>query len=115
MICNLGGSKSRLAKAAGAEVAVSLRYENLRAAVVRNAFPYQNAQNTSDSDHFLKVRCRKIARHCGEKRICKAKCAKCTMFGPLFEFGVRKNGTPLWREALFQVKMYKTRNVWTIF
>ena len=26
-----------------------------------------------------------------------------------------KNCTPLWREAHFQVKMYKTRQVWTVF
>ena len=41
-----GESKSRLVKAAGAEAAVSLRHENLHAAVARSTFVSQNVQNT---------------------------------------------------------------------
>ena len=52
-----GESQSRLAKAAGAELAVSLRHENLHAAVARRMFSSQNEQNTPGSDHFLKFRC----------------------------------------------------------
>ena len=69
MICGSGGSKSRLAKAAG---------------------------------------CRKSARHCGAKHISKSKCTKHTILGPRFEVAMSKKCTPLWREAHFQVKMYKT-------
>ena len=61
MICGSGGSKSRLAKAAGAEPAGQMRDEKLHAVVARNTFPSQNAQNTC-SDHFWKLRCRKSAR-----------------------------------------------------
>ena len=50
----------------------------------------------------------KIARRCGEKHIFKWKCTKHVRFGALFEVEMLKNCTPLWREAHFQVKMYKT-------
>ena len=63
------GSKSNLAKAAGAEVAFQLGNEKLHAAVARNTFSSQNVQNTAFSDHFLKFRCGKIARRCGEKHM----------------------------------------------
>ena len=41
MICGSGGSKSRLAKAAGAEPAGQMRDEKLYAVVTRSAFPSQ--------------------------------------------------------------------------
>ena len=39
MICGSGGSKSRLAKAAGAEPAGQMREEKLHAVVARSTFP----------------------------------------------------------------------------
>ena len=104
MICGSGGSKSRLAKAAGAEPAGQRRDEKLHAVVARSTFStfgswgvekvhavvarstfrIQNVQNTSSSDHFWKLRCRK----------------KCTL---------------LWHEAHFQVKMYKAHQLRTTF
>ena len=42
MICGSGGSKSRLAKAAGAEPAGQMRDEKLHAVVARSTFPSQN-------------------------------------------------------------------------
>ena len=89
--------------------------EKLHAAVARSTFSSENVQNTSVSDHFLKLRCRKIVRRCGEKHIFKWKCTKHVRFGPLFEVEMLKNCTPLWREAHFQVKMYKTCQVRTTF
>ena len=59
MICGSGGSKSRLAKAAGAEPAGQMRAEKLHAVVVRSTFRSQHVQNTPCSDHFWKLRCRK--------------------------------------------------------
>jgi len=44
MICGSGGSKSGLAKAAGAEPAGQMRDEKLHTVVARSAFPSQNAQ-----------------------------------------------------------------------
>ena len=71
MIWGSGGSKSRLAKAAGAEPAGQMREEKLHAVVARSTFRTQNVQNTPAPDHFWKLRCRKSARRCGAKHISK--------------------------------------------
>ena len=89
----------------GAEVAVEGRVEKSHDVAARSTFSSQNVQNTSVSEAFLKLRSRKIARRCGAKHICKSKCAKHLIVGSIFEVAIRKNGTPLWREAHFQVKM----------
>ena len=115
MICGSGGSKSRLAKAAGADPAGHRSDEKLHAVVARSTFPNQNVQNTSGPDHFWKLRCRKSARRCGAKHISKSKCTKHLSSGPLLEVAMSKKCTPLWREAHFQVKMYKTHQVRTTF
>ena len=115
MICGSGESKSRLAKAAGAEPAGQMRDEKLHAVVSRSTFPSQNVQNTPAPDHFWKLRCQKSARRCGTKHISKSKCTKHTSSGPLLEVAMSKKCTPLWREAHFQVKMYKTYQLRTTF
>ena len=115
MICGSGGSKSRLAKAAGAEPAGQMRDEKLHAVVARSTFRSQNVQNTPGSDHFWKLRCRKSARRCGAKHISKSKCTNHTRFGPFLEVEMSKKCTPLWREAHFEVKMLKTLGVRTTF
>ena len=109
------GPEGRLAKAAGAELAGQMRDEKLHAVVVRSTFPSQNVQSTPRSDHFWKLRCWKSARCCGAKQISKSKCTKHTSFGPLLLVEMSKKCTPLWREAHFQVKMYKTLGVRTTF
>ncbi len=132
MICGPGGSKSRLAKAAGAEPPGQMREEKLHAVVARS---------TPRSEHFWKLRCRKSACRCGAKHIAKSKCtnhlwklpcrksarrcgakhvskSKCTKHlsvGPLLEVEMSKRCTPLWREAHFQVKMLKTPHVRATF
>ena len=50
MIWGSGGSKSRLAKAAGAEPAAQMRHEKVHAVVARSTFPSQNGQNTRGQD-----------------------------------------------------------------
>ena len=90
MICGSRGSKSRLAKAAGAEPAGQMRDEKLHAVVeayfqvkmykthhgrtafgscdvgkvhavvARSTFPRQNVKKNRDSDHFWRFRCRKV-------------------------------------------------------
>ena len=65
MICGSGGSKSRLAKAAGAELAGQMRDEQLHAVVVRSTFPSQNVQSSPGPDHFWQLRYRKSARRSG--------------------------------------------------
>ena len=54
MICGSGGSKSRLAKAAGAEPCGQMR-DGKSPVVARSTFPSQNVQNTPCSDHFWKL------------------------------------------------------------
>ena len=76
MIWGSGGSKSRLAKAAGAEPSSQMRDEKLRAFVVRSKFLSQNAQNTPGPDHFWTLRCRKSARRCGAKQILEVRMHK---------------------------------------
>ena len=83
--------------------------------MARSTFPSQNAQSTPGSDHFWKLRCRKSARRCGSKHASKSKCTKHFSFGVLLEVAMSKNCTPLWREAHFEVKMYKTHHIRTTF
>ena len=89
--------------------------EKVQAVVARSTFPSQNVQNTSASDDFCKLRCRKSARSCGAKHLSKSKCTKHLSVGRLLEVAMSKKCTPLWREAPFQVKMYKTHQVRTTF
>ena len=78
-------------------------------------FEVKNVQSTPWSDHFWKLRCQKSARLCGAKHISKSKCTKHTIFGLLLEVEMSKKCTPLWREAHFQVKMYKAPQRRTAF
>ena len=94
MIWGSGGSKSSLAKAAGAEPASQMRDEQVHAVVARSTFPSQNVQNTPCSDHFWEFRCRKSARRCGAKHISKSKCTKHHMFKPFLMFRCRKSARP---------------------
>ena len=100
MVCGSRGSKSNLAKAAGAEPSGQMRNENkLHAAVARSSFPSKIVQNSPCSDYFWKLRGRKRARRCGAKHICNQKRYKHLTFGPVLEVERSKMCTPLWREA----------------
>ena len=89
--------------------------EKVHAVVARSTFWSQNVQNTSVSDDFWKLRCRKSARHCGAKHILKSKCTKHLSVGRLLEVEMSKKCTPLWREAHFQVKSVKNWRSRTTF
>ena len=67
MICGSGGSKSRLAKAAGEEPFGQMRDEKLRALVAQSTFQSQKPKNISLSDHFWKLICRNNARRWKKK------------------------------------------------
>ena len=86
--------------------------KKLHAVVARSTFPSEKVQNTWVSKHFWKLRCRKSERRCGAKHISKWTCTKHTIVGPLLEVEMSKKCTLLWREAHFQVKMYKTDHFW---
>ena len=91
MIRGSGGSKSRLAKAAGAEQCGQMRDEKLHAVVAPSTFPSQHVQNPSASEHFWKLRCRKSARCCafGSPNV------QNTRVGPLLEVEMSKKCTLL--------------------
>ena len=82
--------------------------EKVHAVVARSRFRSQNVQNTTCSRHFWRFGCWKSVRRCGAKHISKSTCTKRHMFAPLLEVRMLKKCTPLWREAHFEVKMYKT-------
>ena len=71
MFWGSGGSKSRLAKAAGAEPPGEMRDEKVHGAVARSTVRNQNAKSISLLGHFWKFRCRKSARCCGARHIWK--------------------------------------------
>ena len=68
--------------------------EKVHAVVARSTCRSQNVQNTSASDHFWKLRCRKSARRCGAKHMSKSKCTKHLGVGPLLEVEMLKKCTP---------------------
>ena len=57
IFCGSGGSKSRLAKAAGAEPAGQMRDEKVHDVVARSIFGSKKCQSTPCSDHFGKLKC----------------------------------------------------------
>ena len=104
MICGSGGSKSRLAKAAGAEPAGQMRDDNCTPLWRKAHLQVKMYKTPGSRSTFWKLGCQKSARRCGAKHISKSKCAKHTTFGPLLEVEMSKKCAPLWREAHFQVK-----------
>ena len=113
MICGSAGSKSRLAKAAGANPAGQMRDEKLHAVVARSTkvsktdgvgtlleiemskkctllwreahFDLKSVKKLTGSEHFWALRCRKSGGRCGAKHISKSKCTKHHMYAPLLE------------------------------
>ena len=108
-------SKSKCTKHLSFGPLLEVEFEKVHAVVARSTFRSQNVKNNRGSDHFWQLRCRKSARCCGAKHISKSKCTKHHMFAPLLEVRMLKKCTPLWREAHFQVKMYKTPHVRATF
>ena len=99
MIRGSGCSKSRLAKAVGAEVAVEHRNEKWHAAVARSTFVSQNVEKFRVARAFWKIRSGKIAWRSGAKHISKSKCARHLSLGRIVEVQICKNATLLRREA----------------
>ena len=71
MICGSGGSKSRLAKAAGAEPSGQMRDEQLHAIVARSTFRGQHVQSTPCTRHFWRFRCRFRKGSCTFSKVSK--------------------------------------------
>ena len=102
MICGSAGSKSRLAKAAGAEPCRQIGDGTLHAVVARSTFPMLAPLLEVD----MSKNCTQLWREArSEVKMYKTH----TMFLPLLEVEMSKKCTPLWREAHFQVNMLKTQ------
>ena len=84
MICGPGGSKSRLAKAAGAEPSGQMRDGKMHAVVARSIFPSQNVQSTPGSDHFWEVEMSKKCTPLWREAHLEVKSKRNTSFGALF-------------------------------
>ena len=82
--------------------------EKVHAIVARSTFASQKCKKMMGSDHFWKLRCQKSARRWGAKHVSKSKCTRHTSSGPLLDVEMSKECTPLWHQAHFQVKIYKT-------
>ena len=89
--------------------------EKVHAVVARSTFPSQNVQNTGVRTTFGSSDVEKSARRCGAKHISNSKCTKHFSSGPFLEVEMSKKCTPLWREAHFEVKMFKPPGVRTTF
>ena len=102
LICGCGWSKSRLAKAAGAEPSGQMQNEKLHAPVARNAFwnilkilEVKMHKHTMPGPLLEVLMCKRMAsavaqstfevKMSGPKHILKSKCTKHTMLGPLLE------------------------------
>ena len=109
--CGSRGSKSNLAKAAGAEPCRQMRDEKLHAVVARSTFPSQKVQSTPFSDHFWELRCRKSARRCGTKHMSKSKCTKHTILRPLLEVVMSKRARHSGAKHISKSKVLKTDGV----
>ena len=99
MFCGSEGSKSRLAKATGAEPSGKLRDPKLQAAVAQTKFGSQNAKSTPAPEHFWALGYRKSARRSGAKYMSKSRRTKRFSVRALLDIQVLKKCMPLWREA----------------
>ena len=113
MICGSGGSKSRLAKAAGAEPAGQRSDEKLHAVVAR--ISKSKCTKHTMLGPLFEVEMSKKCTPLWREAHFEVKSVKKWRLGPLLEVAMSKKCTPLWREAHFEVKMYKTHHVRTIF
>ena len=90
MICGPGGSKSRLATAAGSEPAGQMRDEELHAVLARSTFPSQNAQNLSSGALLEVVMSKKLVHDVVARSTFQSqKCKKTDGFRPLLEIELR--------------------------
>ena len=68
VFCGSGGSKGRLAKAAGAESSGQMTNEKLHAVLARSTFGSKKSQHPTCSEQFCKVRCKKMRNTFGSEK-----------------------------------------------
>ena len=102
VFCGSGGSKSRLAKAAGAEPAAQMRNEKLPESKVAKHTIFRPLLGAEISKKCTPLRC---------EALLKVKWQTHTIHEPLLEVGMSKECTPLWSEAHLEVKIGKTHGL----
>ena len=112
MICGSGGSKSRLAKAAGAEPSGRMRHEKLRAIMVAKQMSRVKMPGTHlrlGGALFGSSNVEKVHAAVARSAFREPKRAKTpNSIGPLLQVEMaQESETPPWREAHFQVKSVK--------
>jgi len=113
MICG-SGSKSWLAKAAGAEPSGQMRDEKLHAVVARSTFPSQKVENTSHvPSTFGSCDVEKVDAVFWREEHFQVKMYNAPYIRRTFGScdAISKKCTPLWREAHFQVKNAQATSV----
>ena len=118
IICGSRGSKSRLAKAAGAEPSGQVRDEKLHAVVARSTFASEKAKSTSRSEHFWKLRSwdvEKVRTVVAPSTFRSQNVQSTPRSETLLEVEMSKKCTLLWREAHFGVKSVKNWRVRSTF
>ena len=117
MICGFGGSKSRLAKAAGAEPSGQTRDEKLHAVVARSTCRSQNVQNPPHHSRttFGSWDVEKVHAVVARSTFRSQNVQSTPLSDHFWKLRCRKSARRLWREAHFEVKMYKTHHVRTTF
>ena len=105
LFCGSGGSKSRLAKAAGAEPFRQKRNEQLHAIVARSKLGSQKAKSTSRPERLWQWERRKHERRRGAKHASQSKRTKHTMFRAPLDVEMLNKCAPLWHEARLEVKI----------
>ena len=99
MSCGSGRSKSRLAKAVGAEPAGQMRDEKLRAIVARSTFSSQNCKRNNRFGACLEVEMSKVHVVAARSTFPGRNAQRITGFDNFLKFRCRNTCTLLWREA----------------
>ena len=105
IISGPGGSKSRLAKAAGAEPSGQMRDEKLHPHVARSTSPSQNVQNTN-TGALLEIEMSKKCTPLWHEEHVQSTSASQHFLG----IETSKKCMALWREAHFEVNMSKAHH-----
>ena len=104
MICGSGGSKSRLAQAAGAEPSGQMRDEKIARCYGEKHISKSKCTKHTLLGPLLEVEMSKKSTPLWREAHLQMKKLKHLMFGPHLEVEMSKKCTRLWREAHLQVK-----------
>ena len=113
MICVSAGSKSRLAKAAGAEVAAQSRQEKLHAAVARSRFEVTMHKIARVRTTFGSCDVEKWHAAVVRSTFASQNTKKLTVLAHFWKSRCRKMARRCGAKQNLQVKMYKTPQRWT--